>query len=139
MRCCETARSVSSGSNLRRSTSVEESGRASVKWAKPQEWNIGAAIIVVSRALSGIFENSAAAGSSVSGCARAAPFGCPVVPEVRITTRPVCVGARTSESALRAISSSSTGSACLAPGSLQAMKRILFAAPSRTSSANSSS
>ena len=46
-----------------------------MKCANPQEWNIGAAIIVVSRALSGIFENSAAAGSSESGCLRAAPFG----------------------------------------------------------------
>ena len=64
----------------------------SVKCAKPQEWNIGAAIIVVSRARSGIFENSAAAGSSESGCLRAAPFGVPVVPEVRITTRPGSAG-----------------------------------------------
>ena len=48
----------------------------SVKCAKPQEWNIGAAIIVVSRARSGIFENSAAAGSSDSGCLRGRPSAC---------------------------------------------------------------
>ncbi len=68
------------------------SGSASVKCAKPHEWNIGAAIIVVSRACSGIFENSAAAGSSESGWLRAAPLGVPVVPEVRITTRPFSAG-----------------------------------------------
>ena len=76
-RCSATARSVSSGSKRRRRISVEASGSASVKCAKPQEWNIGAAITVVSRARSGIFENSAAAGSSESGCLRGAPFGVP--------------------------------------------------------------
>ena len=59
-----------------------------MKCAKPHEWNSGAATIVVSRACSGIFDSSAAAGSSESGWLRDAPFGVPVVPEVRITTRP---------------------------------------------------
>ena len=68
----------------------------SVKCAKPHEWNIGAAIIVRSRARSGIFENSAAAGSSDSGCLRCAPFGVPVVPLVRMTTRPFSAGGTTS-------------------------------------------
>ena len=63
------------GVDLRRSTSVEPSAMPSVKCAKPHEWNIGAAICVFSRARSGIFENSAAAGSSDSGCLRLAPFG----------------------------------------------------------------
>src|ERR1035437_181047 len=92
-RCWATALSVASGSNLRCSTSVEDSGSPSVKVAKTHEWNIGAAIIVVCRARSGIFENSAAAGSIESGCLRAAPLGVPVVPEVRITTRPFSAGA----------------------------------------------
>ena len=52
--CCAIALSVSSGSNLRRMTSVELSAMPSVKCAKPQEWNIGAASIVCSRARSGI-------------------------------------------------------------------------------------
>ena len=53
----------------------------SVKCAKPQEWNIGAAIIVRSRARSGIASSSAAAGveRAAAGCAPA-PFGVPVVP-----------------------------------------------------------
>ena len=58
-----------------------------MKWARPHEWNIGAAIIVRSPARIGIRENIAASGPSVSGCARWAPFGDPVVPEVRITNR----------------------------------------------------
>ena len=86
--CCAVSDSVASGSNLRRRTSVEDSAMPSVKCTKPQEWNRGAAIIVVSRALSGILDSSAAAGSSVSGWAREAPFGVPVVPEVRIVVRP---------------------------------------------------
>ena len=44
---------------------------------KPQEWNSGAAIIVVSPARSGIFESSAASGPSPSGWPRWAPFGVP--------------------------------------------------------------
>ncbi len=87
-RCSATARRVSSGSKRRRSTIVEDKGSASVKCPKPHEWNIGAAITVLSRAFNGIFENSAASGSTESGCLRAAPFGVPVVPEVRITTLP---------------------------------------------------
>ena len=86
--CCAIALSVSSGSNLRRMTSVVLSAMPSVKCAKPQEWNIGAASIVCSRARSGIMLNSAAAGSSDSGWRRWAPLGLPVVPLVRMTTRP---------------------------------------------------
>ena len=78
--CCAVSESVASGSNLRLSTIVEHRPIASVKCAKPQEWNIGAAIIVRSRALSGIRSSSAATGSSDCGCLRLAPFGVPVVP-----------------------------------------------------------
>ncbi len=76
------------GSNLRCSTSVVESVRPRLKCARPQEWNIGAAIIVRSRARSGIMSSRAAAGSSDDGWCRPAPFGVPVVPLVRMTTRP---------------------------------------------------
>ena len=41
-----------------------------MKWAKPQEWNSGAAITVRSPARSGIRENIAASGPRVSGCPR---------------------------------------------------------------------
>ena len=67
-----------------------------MKCAKPQEWNIGAAISVRSRARSGIASSSAAAGSSDSGWRRLAPFGVPVVPLVRMTTRPRAGAATTS-------------------------------------------
>ena len=119
-----TAASVPSGSNLRRRTSVEESTSPSVKCAKPQEWNIGAAIIVCSRALSGMRISSAAAGSSVSGWLREAPLGVPVVPEVRITTRPFSAGGTTSEGSPPSIRSSSIGSSTGSEPSRQAMKRL---------------
>ena len=64
----------------------------SVKCAKPQAWNSGAAIIVFSRAFSGIRDSSAATGSSDFGWLREAPFGVPVVPEVRITALPGSAG-----------------------------------------------
>ena len=82
----------------------------SVKCTKPHEWNIGAAIIVGSPARSGIFEKSAAAGSSDSGCLRWAPLGEPVVPLVRITTRPLLSGGTTSSGSPASIRSSSSGS-----------------------------
>ena len=66
-RCSSIARSVASGSNRRCRTSVVESVRPRLKCARPQEWNIGAAIIVRSRARSGIMSSSAAAGSSELG------------------------------------------------------------------------
>ena len=89
--CCAVSESVASGSNLRLSTIVVHRPIASVKCAKPHEWNIGAAIIVRSRARSGIRSSSAATGSSDCGCLRLAPFGVPVVPDVRISALP-CSG-----------------------------------------------
>ena len=82
-----TACSVPSGSKRRRSTIVEAVGRLMTKWKKPQEWKSGAAIIIVSRLRNGILSISAAIASSPSGLERWAPFGVPVVPEVRITKR----------------------------------------------------
>ena len=92
-----------------------------MKCAKPQEWNSGAAIIVFSRAFSGIRESSAAAGSSDLGCEREAPFGVPVVPEVRMTALPGAAGGTTSARSPRAIRSSIAGSLVSTSGSCQAM------------------
>ena len=108
-----TARSVSSGSKRRRSTIVEAVGRLITKWKKPQEWKSGAAIIIVSRLRKGILSISAAIASRPSGLERWAPFGVPVVPEVRITKRGLSGGGFRSDSSPAAISCSSVGS----PGS----------------------
>ena len=89
----------------------------SVKCAKPQEWNSGAAIIVFSRAFSGIRDSSAAAGSSDLGWLREAPFGVPVVPEVRITALPGSDGGITPAGSPRSIRLSSVGSLVSASGS----------------------
>ena len=78
--CWAVADSVSSGSNLRRSTSAEPSPMPPARCPKPQAWNSGAAIMVRSSVRSGIFENIAAIGPSELGVLRAAPFGVPVVP-----------------------------------------------------------
>ena len=90
--CWAVSDSVASSSNLRLSTIVDERPMPSVKCAKPQAWNSGAAIIVFSRAFSGIRESSAATGSSDFGWLREAPFGVPVVPEVRMIALPGLLG-----------------------------------------------
>ena len=109
-----------------------------VKCAKPHEWNIGAAIIVVSRARNGIFENSAAAGSSVSGWLRLAPLGVPVVPDVRMTTRPFSAGGTTSDESPLRIRSSISGSLGFWVGSsCQPMNRLRRTPASWVSSSNS--
>ncbi len=122
---------------------------------------MGAAITVVSRARSGIFESIAASGSIESGCLRLAPLGVPVVPEVRITTRPCSAGGSNGEGSPRWIRSSIRGSsagvnrsvrassglplACCSPLSVMAedshqeTKRCIPSAPPLTRSANSSS
>ncbi len=63
-----------------------------VKWAKPHEWNSGAAMCDTWPRRSGIFERNDTAGSSESGDARFAPLGVPVVPEVRMIALPVSSG-----------------------------------------------
>ena len=118
--CCAVSESTPSGSNLRASTSVEDRLMPSVKCAKPQEWNSGAAIIVCSRAFSGIRDSSAAAGSSDRGCEREAPFGVPVVPEVRITALPRSLGGFEVGAVAAAIRSSSAVSSASSPGSRHA-------------------
>ena len=64
---------------------------------------------VRSRARSGIFDSSDAAGSSVLGSLRLAPFGVPVVPLVRMTMRPFVAGGRRSARSPPAMSESSVG------------------------------
>ena len=132
--------SVASGSNLRLSTIVVHRPIASVKCAKPQEWNIGAAIIVRSRDFSGICSSSAATGSSDWGCLRLAPFGVPVVPEVRMSALPWSGGGARSDVSPRATSSSSVRSPPRSvSGSCHAMKRLRSRAASSSTPANSSS
>ena len=92
LRAARSARSDSSGSNLRVSTIVVPSSRPRVKCAKPHEWNSGAAMCELARYCSGIFDSNETAGSSESGEPRLAPFGVPVVPEVRMITLPVLSG-----------------------------------------------
>jgi hypothetical protein len=120
--CWAVSESVASGSNLRLSTTVEASAMPSVKCTKPQEWNIGAAIIVRSRALSGIMASSAAAGSSERGCEREAPLGVPVVPEVRMIALPRSGGGERSAVSPPSTRFSMRGSRALpSSGSCQAM------------------
>ena len=76
----------SSGSNLRRSTTFDSSSIASAMWAKPQVWNSGAAMWQVQPRRSGIRESSETAASTPA-LLRGAPFGVPVVPEVRMISR----------------------------------------------------
>ena len=136
--CRAVSESVASGSNLRLRTSVDERLMPSVKCTKPQEWNIGAAIIVFSRAFSGIIASSAAAGSSDRGCEREAPFGVPVVPEVRMIALPRSLGGRTPVvSPLLARSSSSGSFGLPASASCQAMNRLRRRPASLISSPNS--
>ena len=66
---------------------------------------------VRSRARSGIDASSAAAGSSDAGWLAVAPFGAPVVPLVRITTRPPTRGAASSAGSPASMSRSSAARA----------------------------
>jgi hypothetical protein len=102
--------SVPSSSNLRLSTIVDARLIDSAHCAKPHAWNSGAASIVFSRARSGITLNSAAIGSIDLGIERDAPFGVPVVPEVRMIARPCSPGAFSEAGSPRPITSSSSGS-----------------------------
>ena len=90
--CWAVSESVASSSKRRLSTTVEARLSASAHCAKPQAWNSGAAIIVFSRARSGITDSSAAIGSIDFGIEREAPFGVPVVPDVRMIARPCSAG-----------------------------------------------
>jgi hypothetical protein len=136
--CCAVSDSVASSSNLRLSTTVEARLMPSAQLANPQAWNSGAAIIVRSRACSGITDSSEAIGSTVLGIERSAPFGVPVVPEVRMIARPCCPGGVTSDGSPRSINSSSSGSDTLpSSGSCQAMNRLRRRDASCRTSSNS--
>ena len=119
--CWAVSDSVASSSNLRLSTIVDDRPMPSVKCAKPQAWNSGAAIIVFSRAFSGILSSSAATGSSDLGWLREAPLGVPVVPEVRITALPASFGGITPAGSPRSIRLSSVASFVSPSGSVHAM------------------
>ena len=71
--------------------------------------------------MSGIFDSSAAAGSSDLGCEREAPFGVPVVPLVRMIALPGAEGGWTSAVSPRSMSSSIVGSFVSTSGSVHAM------------------
>jgi hypothetical protein len=120
--CWAVSDSVASGSNLRLSTTVDDRLIPSVKCTKPHEWNIGAAIIVFSRAFSGIMASRAAAGSRLRGWDRDAPFGVPVVPDVRMIALPRSDGGATSDVSPLSTSSARLGSSSVpSSGSCQAM------------------
>ena len=126
-RAGRSARSVPSGSKLR--VQHERRGRAAIAERAvreaPGSGTAGAAIIVVSRALSGIFDSSAAAGPSDPGLARSAPFGVPVVPEVRITDAALLGRAAAGWLSRRARSGPrAAGRRALARSSCQATKRL---------------
>ena len=87
-RCSARATRVLSGSKRRRTTSVEPMATARVDMPSPQAWKSGGATIVTSRPRKGIRDRIAAAGRERTGASRLAPFGVPVVPLVRMTTRP---------------------------------------------------
>lgn len=82
------ARRQSSGSNLSCNTTVARSGVLICKAARPQLWNIGAAINIRSFICSGIRDSIAATVPKPRGVGRSAPFGEPLVPEVSTTTVP---------------------------------------------------
>ena len=58
------------------------------RWTRPHAWNSGAAMTTVSRARIGTVSSSGVSESTPLTLPRAAPFGRPVVPDVRITWRP---------------------------------------------------
>ena len=80
-----SAASVASGSNRDCSTAVDDKPRPTPRWARPQAWNSGAAMTTVSRARIGIVSSSGVSASTPPDVDRAAPFGRPVVPDVRMT------------------------------------------------------
>ena len=132
-------RSASTGSKVRRSTTVEPSSIASARCAKPQVWNSGAAMWVRHPARSGIRDSSDTA-ASMPASLRGAPLGAPVVPEVRITIRAWRAGGCRSLSSYAVTSRSRVSSVPEASGSpsVHASTRRSRSAPA-SSPVNSSS
>ena len=69
-------------------TAVDDIASPTPRCASPQAWNSGAAITTVSRARIGTTSSSGVSESTPLALPRVAPFGRPVVPDVRITWRP---------------------------------------------------
>ena len=88
-RSVSTLRSVAAGSKRGATTVVAQRVMPNIRWDMPQAWNSGAATTCVSRGRRGMRSSTAAtAGSAPAEAPRVAPFGRPVVPLVRMITRP---------------------------------------------------
>ncbi len=81
-RCTEIARRHSSASKRSCSTTVERSGVLICNAARPQLWNSGAEISIVSFICNGIRDSIAATVPNPFGVGLRALFGAPLVPEV---------------------------------------------------------
>jgi hypothetical protein len=102
-------------------------------------WNIGVGSTVTSPPRNGRRDSGPPNGASERGCWRAAPFGVPVVPLVRMMSDACRPGAG-GEAGLPAATSASRVSAARSPSVVvHARKRPLGASTSATTSANSSS
>jgi hypothetical protein len=84
--------STRSGSNRLRRTIVEFNASARFAPIRPKPWKSGAAITVVSLAMTGRLASSAAPSIAFALPWRTAPLGRPVVPEVRTMIRPGFAG-----------------------------------------------
>src|SRR5947209_5667154 len=82
--CSSRLSSVVSGSNRRRTTSVEPSPTPTIACMNPRAWNIGTHSSVTSRARNGTLLSRPPISDNERGSERGAPFGVPVVPLVRI-------------------------------------------------------
>ena len=89
--------SVSRASKRRGSTAVHPSPVAIIVWPSPCAWNSGAGSRQTDPASIGTRLRNQASGSRFSARRTCAPFGAPVVPEVRITVLPSSAGAPSGE------------------------------------------
>ncbi len=79
--------SVTSGSNRRRTTSVDPSPTPTIACMNPSAWYIGTHSSVTSRERNGTLLSRPPISDSECGSARGAPLGVPVVPLVKIVIR----------------------------------------------------
>ena len=120
--------SVTSGSNRRRTTSVEPSPTPTIACMNPSAWNIGTHSSVTSRERNGTLLSRPPISDSECGSARGAPLGVPVVPLVRIVIRgheSGLGGAAVSPASISASSVSSPG--LVRPGAVASPRRIVDA------------
>ncbi len=89
-RSSATLRSAAAGSKRGAMTVVAQRVKPNIRWDRPQAWNSGDGTTWTSRGRNGIRSRMPAAPSSAFAPPppRVAPFGRPVVPLVRMTTRP---------------------------------------------------